>query len=209
MLHDHKQEPDPGDGASPQSDRRQGGRYISILRVAKLRQAGGDELCVVRNISEGGLMVHTYSEVRVGMKAAVEFKDGHVLSGCVRWVRDALAGIQFEEPIDVTRLLAATDEDGRKPRGPRLGVEIPALMRLGTVYKSVVLCDISQGGAKVPTVMPIALGTKLVLSIRGLPPIAGSIRWQSEERTGIAFDVPIPFETLASGGQRIRASTPH
>ena len=47
-------------------DRRTAERHIKILRVAALTIEGRRELCLIRNISAGGLMAHVYSTVKLG-----------------------------------------------------------------------------------------------------------------------------------------------
>ena len=40
------------------AERRHGARHIAVMRVAKLHTRHGEELCLVRNISPGGLMAN-------------------------------------------------------------------------------------------------------------------------------------------------------
>ncbi len=44
--------------AAPQPDRRRQTRHLTILRVGTLIIEGRRELCLIRNISAGGLMAH-------------------------------------------------------------------------------------------------------------------------------------------------------
>ena len=65
----------------PSSERRTNPRHVTVLRVAKLITPHGEELCLVRDISTGGLMAHIYSELKVGDPVTAEFKSGHVAPG--------------------------------------------------------------------------------------------------------------------------------
>jgi len=180
-------------------DRRQGQRYKSVLRIAKLICPRGEQLCVIRNISSGGLMAHVYARFEVGTQVRVEFKSGETLACTVRWMRQELAGMQFDVPIDVDAFLAGVDRQtaAREPRAPRLGVDTLGLMRCGVRYRPVTLCDISQGGAKLLAPDWTEVGQEVVMRVSGLPLLTGVIRWQNEQHAGIAFKTPIPLPVLA------------
>lgn len=178
-------------------DRREGQRYKTVLRVAKLVTARGEELCVIRNISSGGLMAHVYSRPAVGESVTVEVKSGRMLPGTVRWTRDDVAGLQFDEVIDVDQVLGQHGEQGQVARSPRLGVDVRAMVRCGVVYRPVTLCDISQGGVKVRALPWMQPGCEVVLRLPDLPPQTGTVRWRTEEHAGIAFITPISLKTLA------------
>lgn len=180
-------------------ERRHGRRHVTVLRVAKIMRDHGDELCVIRNISAGGVMAHLYAPATIGERVILEFKSGVRLAGQVRWVRDDTAGIQFADVIDVVRVLAGEDdvEGSFEPRAPRLGVGLPAVMRVGVRVHPVTVCDISQGGLKFRAIESTAAGQKLVFRIAGLPPLAGSVRWRDASYAGIAFETPLPLAVLA------------
>ena len=77
-------------------DRRSDERYVSLLRVGAMVVEGRRELCLIRNISAGGLMAHVYSKLTPGQPVTIELKATQRAGGHVVWVRDANAGIQFE-----------------------------------------------------------------------------------------------------------------
>ncbi|MDB5705434.1 MAG: hypothetical protein JWN66_2550 [Sphingomonas bacterium] len=181
-------------------DRRHEARQVTVLRVAKLQTPRSEELCLVRNISGGGLMAHIYSELNVGDPVTAEFKSGHAVSGRVLWRRDGLAGIQFNAPVNAVEVLADKVDfspTALQPRAPRVGLEVRGRIRVGARYHAVTLSNISQSGARIQPGEVVEVGQKLVLMVAGLPPIAGSIRWRDSERAGIHFDTPIPFDILA------------
>jgi hypothetical protein len=181
-------------------ERRQTLRHVTVLRVAKLQTPRSEELCLVRNISAGGLMAHIYSELNIGEPVTAEFKSGQAVSGRVLWRRDGLAGIQFSEPVNAARVLADNHDyvpSSQQPRAPRVGIDVRARLRVGARYHAVTLCNISQGGGRVSPGEPLEAGQKVILTVNGLPPIAGSVRWCDRDHAGIAFDNPIAFEALA------------
>jgi hypothetical protein len=76
------------------------------------------------------------------------------------------------------------------------------------------LCDISQGGAKVRLqTRPCGMG-EAVLTLPDLPPLQGVVRWVDESVIGVSFNERMPFEVLAHWLQERRsdvtalASTP-
>lgn len=181
-------------------ERRQARRHVTVLRVAKLQTPRSEELCLVRNISSGGLMAHIYSELNIGELVSAEFKSGQSVSGRVLWRRDGLAGVKFDEPVDAAKILADNHDyapSSQQPRAPRVGIDVKARIRVGARYYAVTLCNISQAGGRVSPGEPLEKGEKLILMLNGLPPIAGSVRWRDKEHAGIAFDNPIAFEALA------------
>ena len=102
-------------------ERRNGERYLSLLRVGALVIEGRRELCLVRNVSGGGMLIRPYSPVAEGTAVAVELKHGETVSGVAKWIEDGLVGIAFDQPIDVVALLTSP-ENGPQPRMPRIAV---------------------------------------------------------------------------------------
>ena len=109
-------------------DRRSSERYLSLLRVGAIEIAGCRELCLIRNISVGGMMIRAYSKITAGTRLSVELKQGDPVAGVVQWVEDDLTGVAFDVPIDVVGLLASTAE-GPRPRLPRIEITCTARVR--------------------------------------------------------------------------------
>jgi hypothetical protein len=182
---------------APQERRRQE-RFIRILRVGVLFFDGRRELCLIRNISSGGLMAHVYSTITPGEPVEVELKTNQRMKGRVAWVNGTDAGIAFDAPVDIVELLANPPvlDNGWRPRKPRIEVDRPAMLRFGARTRWVRTRDISQSGIKVEVDQPIMAGTDVVLSLDGLSPIAGVLRWQDATIAGIEFNQLIPFADL-------------
>lgn len=184
---------------APEPERRRDPRQVTVLRVAKLHSAAGEELCLVRNISSGGLMAHVYSTLATGDHVTVEFRSGHAIPGHILWQRNGLAGMEFDEKVDTTSVLSGDDLSPQpaQQRAPRVELELPGRIRVGARYHAATLLNISQGGAKIRAAEEIEPAEKLVLMVNGLPPVAASVRWRDNDQTGIAFDIPVPFDVLA------------
>ena len=179
-------------------DRRNSARHLKILRVGTLVNGGRRELCLIRNISAGGLMAHVYSTMQVGQEISVALKSNHMLSGFVIWTKEGNVGIAFKEPIDVEEMLSQTSltEEGLQPRMPRIEVDWLATVRAGATVTWVTIRDISQGGIKFESDTPIEAGQQVTLTIEGFRSIAGVLRWYADGQGGIQFNEVIPFSEL-------------
>lgn len=181
--------------APASSDRRNGERYLSLLRVGALLIEGRRELCLVRNVSAGGMLIRPYSSITVGTIVTIELKHGETVSGTVRWIEDGLVGIAFDKPIDVIALLTST-EDGPQPRMPRIELSCTAWIREDAdIYRTRTL-NISQGGMCVEGDPRIQLDAKVVVSLAGLGPIDGWVKWKDDDRYGIGFNRVLPVNEL-------------
>lgn len=174
-------------------------RHVALLRVAPLHARGSKELCVVRNISPGGLSARVYRKLAGGEHVEVEFRSGERLSGNLVWERDWEVGITFPKLIDVDAVLASrwVTESGRGRSLPRIQIDCRGQLKMGARSFDVVLQEISQGGAKVQTQTPITDGGGLILSFAGSSAGRGVFRWVGGTEGGISFNKGIPFERLA------------
>jgi hypothetical protein len=179
-------------------ERRTDERLIKILRVGTLIIDGRRELCLIRNISAGGMMAHVYSKLVADQEVTVELKATQPVPGRVVWADEAEAGIKFDTQVDVAELLAnpATLDNGWRPRTPRVEIDRMATMRAGARTYWVHARDISQSGVKVETDHPPAADTEVVLALEGLRPLVGTVRWSNDTTCGIAFNQLIPFGEL-------------
>ena len=153
-------------------ERRGNERHIKILRVGTLVVDGRRELCLIRNISAGGVMAHVYSCFDPGQRVTVELKTSQPVTGRVVWVRGGNAGIQFDSAMDVAELLANPRvlDNGWRPRTPRIEIDRVATLRVGARTSWGDARDISQSGVKIETCTPPATGEEVVLTLDGLQP---------------------------------------
>lgn len=112
-------------------DKRQSERHLTLLRVGILTVADRRELCMIRNISAGGMLIRSFCKLRKGTAVSIELKQGEHIPGKVSWIRDGCAGIQFDSPVDVVGLLTAS-MSGPKPRMPRVEVRCIVSVRQGS-----------------------------------------------------------------------------
>lgn len=179
-------------------ERRREDRHLKILRVGVLLLDGRRELCLIRNISAGGLMAHVYSTVEEGKRVLVELKTHHQIGGRIMWVDEPNCGIEFDSPVDIAELLANPPvlDNGWRARSPRVEIDRLATLRAGARTYWVNCRDISQGGVRIECDQPLEPATGIVLTPEGFRPIAGVVRWQDDASCGISFNHLIPFAEL-------------
>lgn len=197
------------DAAPGPQERRSGERHLTLFRVGSLNIGDRRELCLIKNISAGGMLIRAYCEIPPGTRISVELKHGTPVEGVVRWAEEQSIGITFDTPVDVVELLAAS-MDGPRPRMPRVEVNCVAWLREdGTVHR-VHARDISQGGIKVETANDIAVGSDVVVSLAGLVPQPGKVCWHDGQCYGIMFNrviaLPALVDWLHEQRDRLRAS---
>ena len=191
------------------AERRTDERVSALLRVGKLTSAAGeDQLIRVKNLSAGGLAAIVTKTPQIGDRVGAELSSQSIPSTVV-WTRGDMVGLKFDHNVDIGELLA-----GRKPRHgfrtrpPRLQVTCKASVRVGRLYYTVDVHDISLGGMKVEPIEEYCVGKKVVVVVESFKPITGEVRWYSERKAGIVFDKPLEFDELAEWvGKRLELAS--
>jgi len=176
-------------------ERRTGERHLSLLRVGALVIGGRRELCLIRNISAGGMMIRPYSAIGEGTHVSIELKHGESVSGVARWSRDMLVGIAFDGTIDVLALLTPSGT-GPTPRMPRIDLNCSALLRQDGDVVRVSVVNISQGGICISTTAELKQDGNVIVSVPGLHSAAGVVKWNEDEQYGIRFNRVFPVHEL-------------
>lgn len=190
-------------------ERRTDERVSALLRVGKLTSAAGTEQLIrVKNLSAGGLAAIATHTPQIGDRVGVELSSQTIPSSVV-WTRGDVVGLKFDQNVDIGELLA-----GRKPRHgfrarpPRLQVTCKASVRIGKLYYTVDVHDISLGGMKVEPIEEYCVGKKVVVVVESFKPLTGEVRWYSERKAGIIFDEPLDFDQLAEWvGKRLELAS--
>jgi hypothetical protein len=186
----------PDDDNSP--DRREGPRHISVLRVGRVEWGGADQLCVVRNISPGGLMFECLHAPAIGQPVTIELRTDKKVMGVVRWSRDGSAGVAFDDPINVERMLNEMRSAllRVRPRAPRF-------VRRGTVKligegEPILadIVDIAMGGVSCRPNAPVKMGEPIVASIDGLCATNAELRWKKGDVVGVRFEKQLPWRAF-------------
>ncbi|HXH53613.1 MAG TPA: PilZ domain-containing protein [Sphingomicrobium sp.] len=189
-------------------ERRSDQRVTPLLRVAKLTTAAGEQLVRVRNMSAGGLMAECAQLPEVGESVGIELSSQQIPSSVV-WIRDGLVGLKFDQNVDLGEMFAGRKpRHGFRPRPPRLEVACKASLKVGKVYYTVDVHDISLGGMKVEPIEEYCVGKPVVVVVESLRPVRGHVGWFADRRAGIVFDKPLEFEELAEWmGKRLELAS--
>jgi hypothetical protein len=178
-------------------ERRHDERHMTLLRVGSLIVGERRELCLIRNISAGGMLIRVYSAIAEGTRVSIELKQGEPVAGSILWVKDELAGVSFDEPIDIVSLIA-TPTDAPRPRMPRLEVHSTAWVRDGAAVHRTRVVNISQGGIRVEAPNGLPVSAQVTVTLPGLPPEQGVVRWNDGEACGITFNRVLALPQLVA-----------
>lgn len=171
--------------------------HLRLLRVGTLIIDGRRELCLIKSISAGGMLVRAYSAIEPGERLAIEIREGVPVDATARWAKDDCVGLSFDKPIDVLGLIS-TSLDGPRPRMPRIEIHCTAWLREGAMLHRTKALDISQGGIKIVSPKELPVGVEVVVTLPGLAPIPAEIRWSDGDRFGIAFHRPLGLSGLVA-----------
>jgi len=176
-------------------DRRDGDRHMTLYRVGSLSIDERRELCLIKNISAGGMMARVYCTIPQGPCVSVELKCGQPIAGTVTWFREPNVGISFDRPVDVIEILSASLE-GPRPRMPRIAIDSIVTVRDGASIYRLRSCDVSQGGIKLHCETPIEPGSAVVVTLSGLEPQPAVVRWSDSAQMGLTFNRSLPLHLL-------------
>jgi hypothetical protein len=190
-------------------ERREDERISAMLRVGKMIDGSGNQQLIrLKNMSAGGIMALVSHPPVIGDQVHIELSSQKIPSTVV-WTRNDLIGFKFDGDVDLGELLA-----GRKPRlgfrarPPRLEIACKASVKVGKVYYTVDVHDISMGGMKVEPIEEYCVGKKVVVVVESLCPIKGEVRWYSERKAGIVFEKPLDFDELSEWvGKRLELAS--
>ena len=193
-----------GSETPPPSERRNDDdRHLTLFRVGAMDIDGRRELCLIKNISAGGMMIRPYCTLAEGTSLVIELKTGTSVPGTVAWVKDGNAGVAFGSPVDVLEIVSHS-ASGARPRMPRIAVDCVANVRDGARNYRMRVSDISQGGVKVDCPVDLEPGCDLIVTLPGLSPHPGVLRWIDGGHAGITFNRLIPLSELVEWLRALR-----
>ena len=191
------------------AERRDDERIPAMLRLGKMVDAAGQQQLIrIKNMSAGGIMAIVTRVPAVGDEVEIEISSQKIPATVV-WTREDLIGCKFDQNVDLGELLAGRKPRlGFRPRPPRLQIACKASVKVGKVYYTVDVHDISLGGMKVEPIEEYCVGKKVVVVVESLRPIKGEVRWYSDRKAGIVFDKPLDFDELSEWvGKRLELAS--
>ena len=191
------------------AERRDDERIPAMLRLGKMVDSNGQQQLIrIKNMSAGGVMAIVTHSPSVGDQVEIEVSSQKIPATVV-WTRDEMVGCKFDQNVDLGELLAGRKPRlGFRPRPPRLAIACKASVKVGKVYYTVDVHDISLGGMKVEPIEEYCVGKKVVVVVESLRPIKGEVRWYSDRRAGIVFEKPLDFDELSEWvGKRLELAS--
>ena len=167
--------------------------WPGALTVGSIRQ-----VCSVRKLSAGGAIVQVDGPVTLGDRLDLELMTGEQLGGTIAWWRGNEVGLRFDTPIDVFAVIAQdiVSQPGERRRMPRVELVVQALLETAGGTELVTTRDISQGGVKLDVPFRLRLEERVLVTLDGLPPQQGVVRWSDEHVAGIAFVPELRWQEL-------------
>lgn len=182
-------------------DRRDNPRHRAVMRAARLSSCVHkvEGMGIVRNISEGGMLVHGQLNFEVGEKVVISLLDGDRIEGEIIWKNGNAFGVQFCSRISVETVLTKSQQGPGelRPRPPRLTINRSILLRCGSNLADARLCDMSQRGAKIQLAKNLQINCRVQIVIGEQRPVSGCVKWQMRDLIGIEFHRTLRIEELA------------
>ncbi|MBA4161105.1 MAG: PilZ domain-containing protein [Novosphingobium sp.] len=185
--------------ARPASDQRRDSRQTLMLRTAKVICQSGEYVCLVRDVSRGGVGLRFFHAVPQEPRIFLELANGALYPIERTWQRSEAesgeAGYRFAAPVALGAFL---DETSQHPHRPiRLRLKLPVLLTVDGTDCKAMLADISRCGAKLTADRRLPEGAFVRCDALGLPLRFGHVAWRRQLEHGIVFQQAFGLEELA------------
>lgn len=177
--------PDDG-GTGGGAEQRSAKRFTSLIRAAKLITCQGEFVCVLRDVSSGGVRLRSFHDLPGDKDVALELGNGDVFE--MREVRrDGVeASYSFVDPVPVERLIS---ESWAHPRRQlRLGLAMPLVVRTLSGRVNAITENFSQQGCRLECPAVFAIEQPVYLESEQFPVIRAKVRWRKGQHYGLVFD---------------------
>jgi hypothetical protein len=193
--------------ASVADDQRTDARHRTVLQVAKLVTESGDELCILRNVSAGGLRAEVYSDLAIGDPVQLELRTGRCMGGQVVWTSGPSIGVEFDRKVPILSYLAhqAMQELGRRVRPPRVRIGEPGILRVAEGDSLTDIVDASQAGMRVRSDRRLSAGAACQVVAEGLGARGALVRWCRDGQIGLQLKQPLSFREFGQWRTRVKS----
>jgi hypothetical protein len=181
------------------SDQRSGQRIRTVCRFAKVLRVDDAGLWLVRNISDGGMMLSTQVDVQPGETITIALSDSVQIDARVAWVRDGKCGVAFLESIDGPTLLRrlAAEQRAQGYRPPRIPVLTTGRVKMRDGWQPIELTNVSQQGAGFIHDGTVKVGAQLDL-VLGRIVRKAIVRWTRGREGGLWLTQPLERSDMES-----------
>lgn len=170
----------------------------SNLQPGSLTRGSLREICFLRKITPLGAVLQIESKRRLGERLDLTLMTGERLAGTVIWVTDSELGLRFDEPADIFGLIARNlvRQPGDARRMPRIELRCQAWLDAGSRRDRVIVRNLSDGGARIDTRIPLVVHEQVVLALDGFRPVEAEVRWVDGGAAGLVFAPSLSWQEL-------------
>ena len=163
-----------------ENERRGDVRVRTIYRPCCLITDSRTAMGIVRNFSDSGAMVEIDLELEIGEHIRYFWDSSLCMSARVVWRDGKAHGLQnIEASAEPVELYPA--------RSVRLPCKVEAICWVDDTVHTVLVENISMGGASLRGLPQLPVGHLLTLSFCGMELDSTSVRWTDGTRTGVSF----------------------
>lgn len=177
---------------------------------ARLTGPTGGRDCFVHRITAGGLSLTVSGPVTHGERGTIELPFGLAAEGWIDSHDPQALAFRFDAPLDVVgalaRCLAAQPDERRQM--PRIELRQRVCVRHSGSTDFAWTRNLSPAGIGLETRAALTAGETVELTLDGLRPLQGEVRWTERGQTGIAFAEELGWQTLMPWLRKVANSVP-
>lgn len=177
---------------------------------AILSATTGRRDCFVHRITASGLSLTVTGPVSHGERTVVELPFGLTAAGWIDGEHPDRLAMRFDQPLDVVgalaRCLAALPAERRQM--PRIELRHRLCVRHSGQVDFAWTRNLSPAGIGIETRVALNVGQQVELTLDGLRPLIGEVRWVERGQAGIAFAEALGWQVLMPWLRRHAGAAP-
>lgn len=185
-------------------------RASAMLRSAKVVCQAGEYVCLVRDVSDEGVLLSYLHEAPPEPRIILVLGNGQTHPIQRIWAAEGQASYRFASSVSVAEFLHENAPFQVRP--VRLTIAASARLIDGSESHSAQLRDLSTHGACFECAAIIKPQRLVSFQIEGLRPQSGQIVWRDEDaegaRYGLQFQLPLTLRDLAQTSLKLQPFAP-
>lgn len=181
-------------------------RASPMLRSAKVVCLTGEYVCLVRDVSDTGVLLSYLHEVPGEARIILVLGNGQTYPIQRLWEGESQASYRFASAISVPEFLHERSPFALRP--VRLSVAASARLVDGADAHAAQLVDLSTHGAKIDCAARLACDRRISFQAHGMAPRPATIIWSettgNAARCGLQFSEPLTLRELAQASLRMQ-----
>lgn len=181
-----------------------------MLRSAKVVCQSGEYVCLVRDVSETGVLLSYLHDVPVEPRIMLALGNGQTYPIQRIWSGNEQAGYRFGGDVSIAEFLHESAPFNVRP--VRLAIKATARVIDGSRSHGAQLLDLSSHGAKFECPTAMGEGRMISFQMHAMHPQLGQIVWHARDRHtvryGLQFQHPLSLRELAQAALRMQPYGP-